>query len=185
MIVSRAIFIALLATTTVALTQPAFAQIGIGARVGALQSEDADDPSAYGGAQLRWRLGPVLGLEASIDYRREEFDNGATEIRSYPILASVLLYPFPLGPLQPYAIGGVGWYFSRIEIKDGPHDETRRFGAHVGAGLDLPIAPKVVLNGDIRWIFYDVDSKEIRDQQLKEPNTNGWLATVGLTVYLP
>ena len=181
----RALFLTLIAAVTLALAQPTLAQVGIGGRMGALHSNDADDTNLYGGAQLRWRLGPILGLEGSIDYRREEFDHGAIEIRSYPVLVSALLYPIPLGPLQPYAIGGVGWYFSRVEIKNGPHDETNRFGAHVGAGLDLPIAPRVVLNGDVRWIFYDVDSKKVREERLKDLNTDGWLATVGITFYLP
>ena len=185
MSISRAVFVALCVAATLAVAQPAAAQVGIGGRVGLLHSNDADDTNFYGGGQIRWRVAPILGIEGSIDYRQEKFDHGAVEVRSYPVLASALVYPFPLGPIQPYAIGGVGWYFSRIEIKDGPHDETNRFGAHLGAGLDLPIAPRVVLNSDIRWIFFDVDSKKVREERLKDLNTDGWLATVGITVYLP
>jgi len=156
--------------------------LGIGGRAGWLKSEDADDTSVYGGAHFRLRLLPILGFEGSIDYRREKFDDDI-EIRSYPVLASALLYLIPRGPIQPYLIGGVGWYFNRIEIKGGPDDETRRVGAHVGAGLDVPLTPQVVLNGDIRWIFLDVDSKEVREARRRDLNTDGWLATLGVTFY--
>ena len=157
--------------------------LGIGGRAGWLRSDDADDTNLHGGAQLRLRLLPILGLEGSIDYRKEEFDNGRIEIKSYPVLVSALLYPIPTAPIQPYLIGGVGWYFNRIEIEGGRSDETQRFGVHIGPGIDIPITPQVVLNGDIRWYFLDVDSKRVREARRRDLDTDGWLATVGVTFY--
>jgi len=157
--------------------------LGIGGRAGWLRSDDADDTNLHGGAHLRLRLLPILGLEGSIDYRKEEFDNGRIEVKSYPVLVSALLYPIPAAPIQPYLIGGVGWYFNRIEIAGGRSDETQRFGVHIGPGLDIPLTPQVVLNGDIRWFFLDVDSKEVREARRRDLDTDGWIATVGVTFY--
>ncbi len=157
--------------------------LGVGGRAGWFRSDDADETNLYGGAHVRLRLLPALALEGSIDYRREEFDNGKIAIKSYPVLASALLYLIPSGPIQPYLIGGAGWYFNRVEIKDGPNDETKRVGAHVGAGLDVPLTSQFVLHGDIRWYFLDVDSRKVREERLDDLNTDGWLATVGATFY--
>jgi len=40
-----------------------------------------------------------------------------------------------------------------------------------------------VLNGDIRWYFLDVDSKRVREARRRDLDTDGWLATVGVTFY--
>src|SRR5699024_6952288 len=51
--------------------------IGIGPRLGYYKADDADEGSFYGGAQIRARLGRIIGIEGAVDYRTaQEYDLG-------------------------------------------------------------------------------------------------------------
>lgn len=152
-------------------------KFGLGPRAGYYKSNDADEGNLYFGIQARGRLTPNLAIEGAIDYRKEEFDNGNIVSKSYPILASALLYLLPNSTLSPYIIGGIGWYNTTVEIKGADNETSSDIGYHFGAGADIPIAETVVLNFDIRYNFLDV-SVESKDIDYK-----GWIGTGGLTFY--
>lgn len=68
-----------------------------------------------------------------------------------PLTAGVSVAPIPDGPIQPYAMGGVGAYFAisglqRTTYGDKTtHDKNMQkvaFGAYLGLGLDIFFTPK-------------------------------------------
>ena len=79
---------------------------------------------------------------------------------------------------SPYVLGGVAWYYSRIEDSAGSSTAYTP-GFHAGAGLDIPLNPDIVFNADIRYFFLNYG-----DQKVKDLNANGYIISAGLTFYL-
>ncbi len=165
---------------------PAAAQVGlsVGPQVGFYKSKDADAARAMFGAALRLRLSDGLGVEGSINYRKEEYANGYVTVKSMPVMATGLLYVLPI----VYGAVGAGWYNTKIEYNDMPtlsgntvtiSDETQQnFGWHFGGGLELPLGKSAKLVGDIRYVFLNYEFKTI-------PGTGGmksdfYVITAGL-----
>lgn len=152
-------------------------KFGVGVRGGWYKSNDADDGKLYGGLQVRWKVFPALAIEGAVDYRPEESYPDNRKITSYPVLVSALFYPIPGAAVSPYLLGGVGWYYSKLEDSQGT-TRSNDFGAHLGGGLDIPIAPSVVFNADLRYYFLNFE-----DQKVKDLNANGYIISAGLTFY--
>lgn len=153
-------------------------RFGLGFRGGWYKANDADDGKIYGGLQARWKIFPALAIEGSADYRTEETYPNNRKITSYPVLVSALFYLIPRARVSPYLLGGVGWYYSKLEDNQGT-TWSNDFGAHLGAGLDIPIAPNVVFNADFRYYFLNFG-----DQKVKDLKTDGYIISAGLTFYL-
>jgi opacity protein-like surface antigen len=162
--------------------QPAgFAGTGvfsIGPRATYNTPKDADSGDWSAGAQARLHLSPGLGLEASIDYRKNDFAP-LTTIKTYPVQASLLGYLIP-GPVSPFLLGGVGWYHTRVE---GPFDfskTTSRFGLHAGAGLEVTLNKSISLDGTYRYIWLeDIASKDLNAVR-KNYHDSGSMITMAL-----
>jgi opacity protein-like surface antigen len=152
-------------------------KFGLGFRGGWYKSNDADDGKLYGGFQARWRIFPALAIEGSIDYRTEESFPNNRKITNYPVLVSALFYLIPGAKVSPYLLGGVGWYYSELKDNLGT-TYSNDFGAHVGGGLDIPLAPQVVFNADLRYYFLNFDNVKVKDLE-----TNGYIISAGLTFY--
>lgn len=138
--------------------------LGLGPQLGYLKTKDADEGKFMGGAALRLRLTPALGIEGSINYRQEKFNDGILTVRSWPVMVTGLVYPLPL----VYGAVGAGWYHTTFDFEPGNglpfsrEDETQtEFGWHFGAGVELPLASATRLTGDIRYVFLDYDFKDI------------------------
>lgn len=150
---------------------------GLGIRGGWYKSQDADEGKVYGGLQARWKIFPALALEGLVDYHPEQTFPNDRKITSYPVLVSALFYLIPGAPVSPYLLGGVGWYYSKVEDRQGSN-WTNDFGAHLGGGLDIPLTSHVVFNADIRYFFLNFN-----DQKVKDLQANGYIASAGLTFY--
>jgi opacity protein-like surface antigen len=154
--------------------------IGIGPQIGYQQSGDADAGRFMFGAFIRAKLSMAFALDASVNYRTEDY--GFIEVTSWPVLVSALVYPFP----AVYGIAGVGWHFSTIgynntRFEDDLADRTSNpFGFHLGAGVEVPLAETVKLFGDIKYIFLDYDLDDVEDVQLGDLNSNFYLINVGV-----
>lgn len=153
-------------------------KFGIGARAGLYKSADAEGSKLYGGIQARWRIFQALSVEGSIDYRGKEDYPGNKKITSYPLLATVLFYPMPDAKYSPYLLGGLGWYYSKVEDASGSNTDHTP-GLHVGAGLDIPLSPEITFNADFRYYFLNYS-----DQRVKDLKTNGYIISAGVTFYL-
>jgi len=137
--------------------------IGLGPRAGFYKAQDAEEGQWFGGAGLRLKMGS-LGFEGSIDYRAEKYANGNLTIRSWPVMASVLLYPLPI----LYGVAGAGWYNTTFDYDQDKllfkyvEDKTdQEVGWHFGGGLELPLGRKSKLGVDIRYVFLNYDFSEV------------------------
>jgi opacity protein-like surface antigen len=168
---------------SVAAAQESRGRIGFGPQLGLYKATDADNMRVMGGIALRMKLADALGVEGSINYREEEYSDGAITVRSWPVMVTGLLYPIP----DLYGAVGAGWYNTSIDY-DFPksisplvtvQSETKqRFGWHFGGGLELPLGTVGKLVGDVRWVFLDYDFQQF-------PGSNGvkndfYVITVGL-----
>ncbi len=140
---------------------------GLGPRAGYYKAQDAEEGQWFGGAGLRLKMGSI-GFEGSIDYRAEKYVNGNLTIRSWPVMASVLLYPLPI----LYGVVGAGWYNTTFDYNQDKlifkfvEDKTdQEVGWHFGGGVELPLGIKSKLAVDIRYVFLDYDFSEVPDNK--------------------
>src|SRR5574341_1410949 len=152
--------------------------IGFGPQVGFQKARDADEGQFMGGAALRIKLTPALGVEGSINYRQEKFQNGALTVRSWPVMATGLIYPLPI----VYGAIGGGWYNTTFDFEqpDGAAniEETQQeFGWHFGGGVELPLGSSTKLAGDIRYVFLNYDFEQVPGAEI---DSDFYVVTVGL-----
>jgi len=128
-------------------TQAYSQSIAIGPQVGYYKAKDADEGSLMFGGMARLYLGGAFAVEGAINYRKEEYMDGAYSITSYPVQASALIYVLPIA----YGIAGIGWYNAKYEA--GSFSETfSDVGYHIGGGAEIPLG-SLILTGDIRYVF--------------------------------
>jgi opacity protein-like surface antigen len=154
--------------------------VSLGPQAGYYKAQDTDG-NLMGGAAWRFRFTPMLGLEASINYRQEKYADDALTVRSWPVMVTGLIYPLPI----VYGAIGAGWYNTTIDYDQDMlpvsafEDETKQeFGWHFGGGVELPVSSSFLLTGDIRYVFLDYDFEEIPGSA--DLNSNFYVVTVGL-----
>lgn len=133
--------------------------VSVGPQVGFIKSVDADKTTIMPGAAIRIKfLG--LGVEGSIYYKTEEFQNGSVKTKSYPINLTAMLSILPV----VHAEAGIGWYNTQIDFTslstsyNSLKSETQsKAGYHLGAGIELPLG-NLILTGDIRYVFLDLST---------------------------
>lgn len=156
----------------------------LGGRVGYLRVKDADEGTWTGGIQARLYLAHgFVAVEGSIEFHQDEFADGDIVVTQYPVQVTGLVFPFARQdwPVQPYALAGAGWYYTRIDYDDAlglDEDTEHYFGVHVGAGGDLRLGERTFLNADFRWVF--VDEPGIDNSDLDEEEWDFWQATGGI-----
>ena len=164
------LMIALVALSSISL----FAQssMSVGPQLGIYKSQDADNAKLMGGAALRLRIDQGFGIEGSINYREEEYNNGYLTAKSWPVMVTGLVYPLPVA----YGAIGAGWYNTSVDYNYPPgynggpgmnsSDTEQKFGWHFGGGVEVPVGQVGKLVGDIRYVFLDYNFKTL-------PGTNG------------
>ena len=131
--------------------------IGIGPRITFVRgSSDADGSQRFTGGMLRMGSGRAA-VEIAMDYRSEVTGEFTDRIKSYPLQASLLLFPVRTR-LAPYVLAGVGWYTQRVTRFEAPtgsvvvtDETTRKRGYHAGFGAELRVHRRVALHGDYRY----------------------------------
>ena len=92
----------------------------------------------------------------------------------------MIFFPFPSWDLQPYLLGGAGWYYTRIHYRDtlaALDDQTEHwFGGHVGAGMEIAASRTVSLHADFRYIFIDPKT----DIKNEDGDADFWMVTFGV-----
>jgi opacity protein-like surface antigen len=155
-----------------AVSVAAQASVGFGPQVGLYRAQDADGFRVMGGAALRLKFSQALGVEASINYREEQYGNGTVNVKSWPVMVTGLLYPIPI----VYGAIGAGWYNTSIDYNIPPailgstvtiaSETKQQFGWHFGGGVELPLGSVGKLVGDIRYVFLNYNFKTF-------PGSNG------------
>jgi len=154
--------------------------VSLGPQVGYYKVKDADQAALMGGVAWRFKLLPVLGAEASINYRQEKYLDGLLTVRSWPVMVTGLIYPLPI----VYGAVGFGWYSLTFDFDQNKlpliQDETmKKVGWHFGGGVELPVGSSIKLTGDIRYVFLDYKFKELPGHgNLK--NSDFYIITAGL-----
>src|SRR5262245_48593165 len=142
-----------------------FGSFSIGPAGGYLNQKDADRGTWFGGAQARLHFGGMLAAEASITFHQNEYEDGDVTVTQYPLQLTAMLYIIPTGPIRPYILGGVGWYYTRIDysgVFSALSDHTEHiFGWHLGAGAELMLGARTSLDADVRYIFLDPDTDQV------------------------
>ena len=165
---------------TLMITQMTAQSVSLGPQVGYYKVQDADEGSYMGGVAWRVKLTPMLGAEASINYRQEQYADGALTVRSWPMMVTGLIYPLPI----VYGAIGAGWYsltydYNQNKLPFLKDETTQKVGWHFGAGVELPVGSRYKLTGDIRYVFLNYDFKEIPGSSAAKSDfsviTVGWL----------
>jgi opacity protein-like surface antigen len=135
--------------------------LSVGPRATYSTPVDADSGQWFTGAQARLSLSPRVGLECSIDYRRNVFSS-LTIVKSYPVQVSLMAYLFPGGGWSPFVLGGAGWYYSQVDGPVGYSHSDFRYGLHAGGGLEIMINQGMSVVGSYRFVWLDgVSSKDL------------------------
>ncbi len=144
-----------------------FADPGIGAGLlgAATRTAGGSGTTFVGGALGITRLTGVFGLELFIGHRIDTYDEAGTpvlRVQQIPVQLSLLAYLLPNLRVQPYLLGGIGYY--RVWCTgEGPLEPQGRtienkFALHAGAGVDFRISRTVSLRLDGRYVFLDIDA---------------------------
>ncbi len=185
MIFSRKTLLAF-ASLVLLVGRPAHAQFSFGGHASYTKAGEADG-SWGGGAQLRLRFPGPIGLEGLVDYKRTTYTAGGVDVlrvEQYPVQASLMLFILS-GQVQPYILGGGGWYYTRSTYL-GPlaaqaSDTQHTFGGHVGGGVELGAKSRVSVHVDVRYVYIGVDSIDaIRDRYNNNPKADFWHGTAGV-----
>jgi hypothetical protein len=141
---------------------------------------NAGDAKALGGIAIRAALLPFLKAEGGIGYRQDSFANDDVKMRQWPVTASLWFSPLPM----VYAGGGFGWYRTTLDYRDGlpfENSTSLKTGVHLGGGLEVPIAPRLGLDLNGRYIFMQKG-----DESAQLPTTfnpDFWTTSVGLAIH--
>ena len=190
LLAAAALLIPPLLTPARASGQP-FADPGTGAGLLGFVSRtpDASGSTFLGGAHVLTRFTGVLGVELFAGYRNDKYVEGSASLRvqQFPVQLSALAYLSPNLRVQPYLLGGVGYY--RISAtKEDPnavpaedHSIENKFAFHAGAGVDIRVARALSLRVEGRYVFLGVDA--VTNLGPSGKNANSWQAGGGFNVY--
>jgi hypothetical protein len=135
----------------------AAAQFGLGPRFTWVRADVDTEDSAdrYTGGILRAHMSPRTSLELAFDWRTMTNETLNLRTRDYPLQASLLLYPLNTR-IAPYLLGGVGWYWHRVEALGESQEvlestSTRVFGYHAGFGGELRLGRHAAMHVDYRY----------------------------------
>ena len=135
----------------------------------------------FGGAQVRLHPSHYFAIEGSADYRREKFDG--TKTHTYPVQASLLIYPLGTTRLAPFILGGGGWYYTTVDGPGNFSDTQNRFGAHAGGGLQLFLTDHISVDGTYRYIWLEKLESKNASLDDKKFDSNGHMITIGLNFH--
>jgi outer membrane protein W len=169
---------------------------GVGLLAGASRGFDAQGSSFFASALVLTRLTGVVGVELAAGYRQDHYTgqaagvneagqaiDGAHDLRVWeiPVQLSLLFYLLPNARVQPYLLGGGGYYY--VHVTDtGPDGVastgSSKFGLHVGAGVDVRVSTRLSLRADARYVFLDIDAVSSLSK-----TADYWQAGIGFNLY--
>lgn len=145
---------------------------------GGYQRFTEGDGSLMGGLFLRLPWHSVVMGEGAVMYHTRS--EGPVDEEFIPIHLSAMIFILRRDlDFSPYLLAGLGGYVSR-RVEEGSDSNTDfDLGWHLGLGLDYKLSDRVFVEGDLRYIWLDVD---FGDQTVGEKlrNFNNWMASVGI-----
>jgi hypothetical protein len=139
------------------------------------------------GATLGWMGAGVIGFEADFGYSPNFFraDNNSDKFNlvgdgNVTTLMGHLVVGAPLGPVRPYASGGIGLLKSKVDNAEQFLNASRNdLGYDLGGGV-MFLAGNVGLRGDLRY-FRSLQSNDANSIDFSLGNFKFWRGTVGVT----
>jgi len=120
------------------------------------------------GGRVGSRLNRFAALDVAFDYTVNGFElsnDAARSIEATSLLGftNLRLYPFE-GRFQPYAFGGAGFMWARLDCRDlsgaafdcgnaGFSDHDVDFAGRFGGGLDIYLTRRVALSGELGYVM--------------------------------
>lgn len=151
----------------------------IGPQVGISKAKDSDKSTLTPNFAVRLNL-LGIGVEGSIGYKEEEFEDGLIKTKSYPINLTGIIDILPIINLE----AGIGWYNISIEyfksLSSLSSITKSKPAYHIGAGTELSLGD-IVLTGDIRYVFLDLDlNHDLTLYNIPNIKSNYYVLLVGL-----
>jgi opacity protein-like surface antigen len=132
--------------------------VAFGLQVGISKGREAD-AVPVGRLHVRYRVTGMVGVELAAAYRNEEVrvqDAPFVRLAQGQLTGSFLLFLFFDHPVQPFLLGGGGYYYV-TERGLGAHPDFQRtehlFGFHAGGGVDVRVGRRVSVFLDARYTF--------------------------------
>ena len=131
---------------------PAQAQGYLVGSAGAAFGGDAPSGKATYGVAAGATAG-ILGIEFEFAHTPTFFSENS-DSGNVLTLTGNLLVGAPIGPIRPYAVGGLGLIRQRREVSFGGilnNVTDHEFGYNIGGGMEVTLVPHVGLRGDVRY----------------------------------
>lgn len=163
--------------------------LGFGPRLGYYNAHDADKGNFYYGIQARFRPGAVVGIETAIEHRLGQnfgIGNSTVETSFVPVTLSLLMFVPISQNFSPYAVAGIGAYFTRfktsgvLEDLGFESDSDFNLGYHLGFGTEIAFSSLIAISLDYRYIFLNPTKNE---ESFGDVNFNGSTLSASLMFY--
>jgi opacity protein-like surface antigen len=154
------------------------------------ESGDLDDVNADTGFNGEIAFGhyflPILAVELGVGYFESSGDRvpaGPADVDLFAIPVTLNLKgAIPLGNLEIYGLGGIGYYFTDAEviqaaIKDSDSDGA--FGFQLGAGAAFNVTSSLFIGAEAKYFWLE-PKFELGGLPPEKTKFDGWLGTINL-----
>jgi hypothetical protein len=117
----------------------------------------------------------AAGLEEDFSFAKNFYDT-STDNSVLTIMTNVRL-SLPLGPIQPYLVGGIGLIRPHVNNPFQVFTSKSAFGTDLGGGLTIMFGPSVGVRGDIRRF----NATGLKLVLFSGARVDFWRASVGIT----
>lgn len=114
----------------------------LGPGLGFYATPDTDDWNSMVRVSARFRY-EMIGGELALNYKSETYNNDVVWVKSWPIQASVVLYPVS----WLYVLGGAGYYDlyfdynqNYVQLAEFENESKQQWAPHVGLGIEKPFS---------------------------------------------
>jgi len=138
-----ALSLVVMSTAASAMERPFKIGFGGGVSVPVSDAKSAFDNGFHGKAMLQWKTPAFpLALGASLGYEQFSLNSLAAGVTGTGKILSALgnvSYGFPVGPVKPYLIAGLGAYNMKSSVMGVSGDSQTKFGIDGGAGVQFSL----------------------------------------------
>jgi hypothetical protein len=142
------------------------------------------------GAEATVGLGPGLALVGNVAYASSDLQVGVPVVGGLSLgKSSALLYDaglrltLPVSTLRPFVQAGAGAMRQEIDVA-GIDTHGTNFAYHVGAGVEVPIAPRLGLQLMAKDYIGKFDAREATSVDLSTETSHNWTVSAGVRLGL-
>jgi len=98
----------------------------------------------------------------------------------WPVQLSGLIFLPKIILVQPFLLGGVGWYNTTVHGPNGFDQTQNQYGPHAGAGVEVNLSSNVFLDATYRYVWLNKLHSENAQGTSQEIRDSGHMITVGI-----